>query len=139
MPSAMRPIFAWVSESPVVGVLLLAMSRFLNEPGAPVSDSYTPLPGDCCAPSLFAFVPARQPTEASTAPGFAFVPFVLAFAGPWTTTSVTMLARKQSFTDGALPLQSGVPAGAFLPVGRFTFVKVAPPSDERKRPPPVAA
>src|SRR3954453_18369546 len=126
MPRARRPIFACVSESPVVGVLLLAMSRFVKEPGAPVSDSYTPLPGDCWAPSLFVFVPARQPTAASTAPGFAFAPFVWSFFGPWTTTSGTMFARKQSFTDGALPLQSGVGACAFFPVGSLAFTKLAP-------------
>src|SRR3954462_4558907 len=99
-----------------------------------------PLPGDCWAPSAFVFVPARQPPAAATAPGFASSPpFVLSFVGPCTTTSVTMFARKQSFTVGALPLQSGVPAGWFLPVGRVTLSKLAPPSVDRKRPPPVAA
>src|SRR3954453_18855222 len=99
-----------------------------------------PLPGDCWAPSAFFFVPPRQPTAATTAPGLAFAsPAVCAFAGPCTTTSVTMFARKQSFTVGALPLQSGVPSGWFLPVGRFTLSKLAPPSLERKRPAPVAA
>src|SRR3954471_19502973 len=107
----MRPILGCVSGSPAVGLLLPAMSRFVKVPGAPVFEWYTPLPGDCCAPSLFFAVPARQPTAASTAPGFAFAPAVLPFAVPCTTTSVTMFARKQSFTVGALPLQSGVPAG----------------------------
>src|SRR3954453_16712074 len=99
-----------------------------------------PLPGDCIAPSSFFFWPARQPTAATTAPGFASSsPAVSALAGPCTTTSVTMLARKQSCTVGDLPVQSGVPSGASLPVGRFTFAKLVPPSVEGNRPPPVAA
>src|SRR5690349_19664226 len=98
-----------------------------------------PLPGDCCAPSVFCLVPARQPTAARTAPGFASAPVVTLLAAPWTTTSVTMFARKQSLTVGALPVQSGVPAGALAPVGRLTFTKLAPASLERNSPPPVAA
>src|SRR3569833_2775439 len=98
-----------------------------------------PLPGACCAPSVFALFPARQPTAARTAPGLALAPVVGALAAPWTTTSVTMFARKQSLTGGALPVQSGVPAGAFAPGGRLTFSKLAPASVERNRPPPVAA
>src|SRR3954451_9179745 len=96
-----------------------------------------PLPGDCTAPSALVLVPARQPTAAMTAPGWPLAVWVL--RGPWTTTSVTMLARKQSLTVGALPVQLGVGFVAPAPVGRLTFVKLAPPSVERYRPAPVAA
>src|SRR3954453_19142261 len=97
MPSAMRPMRAWVSTSGGIGVELRAEARWGNEPGAPLSEPYMPLLGDCGAPSALDFWPARQPTAARTAPGFAFSPVVFAFARPWTTTSVTMFARKQSF------------------------------------------
>src|SRR3954464_3839066 len=113
------------------------MSTFLNVPGSPVGDAYMPLPGDCLPPSAFGFWPARQPTAAITAPGWASG--VAAFFGPCTTTSVTMFARKQSFAVVGLPLQSGVGGFAPAPVGRFTFWNETPPSVERKRPLPVAA
>ena len=90
-----------------------------------------PLLGDCWAPSALVAWPARQPTAASTAPGWAFSPEVFALAGPCTTTSVTTLARKQSLAVTGCPWQS--------PVGRSTFVKLAPASVDRNRPPPVAA
>src|SRR3954452_25186634 len=96
-----------------------------------------PLPGDCTAPSALVLVPARQPTAAMTAPGW--LPAVWVLRAPWTTTSVTMLARKQSLAVGALPEQLGVGAVATAPVGRLTLSKLAPPSVERYRPPPVAA
>jgi len=131
MPSAIRPMRDCVSTSGGIGVELPAKSRFLKLPGSPLSDSYMPLPGDCSDPSALGLVPARQPTAASTAPGAALAPVVLAFAGPWTTTSVTMFARKQSLSVTGLPAQS--------PVGRLTLVKLWPASVERNRPAPVAA
>ena len=131
MPSAMRPMRACVRTSGGIGVALPAKSRFVKLPGSPVSEPYMPLFGDCGDPSAFAFWPARQPTAARTAPGLAFAPLVFAFAGPWTTTSVTTFARKQSLALTGLPAQS--------PVGRLTFAKLAPASVERNRPPPVAA
>src|SRR5882724_3854571 len=106
---------ACVSTSGGIGVELPAKSRLVNEPGSPVSEPYMPLLGDWGAPSAFAFWPARQPTAARTAPGFAFAPVVFALAGPCTTTSVTALARKQSLVVTGRPAQS--------PVGRLTFAK----------------
>src|ERR1700682_1229461 len=79
-----------------------------------------PLCADCTRPSpLFTARPARQPTAAST-------------ACPWllTTTSVTMLAKKQR-RSVVLPAQS--------PVGRLTLTKDDPALSERKRPLLVAA
>src|SRR4051794_40024149 len=118
MPRAMRPSSDWLD----VGI-----ATFLKLPGAPVRGVYMPLPGDCGAPAALCLVPARQPTAAITAPG-------RGDPGPpaaCTTTSVTMLARKQFLTDGALPAQ--------LPVGSTTLANVAPASVERDSPPPVAA
>src|SRR5690349_4686497 len=99
MPSAMRPMRDWLSMGSVAPSWLegLAKSTFVNVPGAPVFDTYMPLPGDCADPSALGLVPARQPTAAITAPGLAEAPD-LPLSGPWTTTSVTMLARKQSLT-----------------------------------------
>src|SRR3981081_3354114 len=79
-----------------------------------------PLYGDCTERSpLFRARPPRQPIAAST-------------ACPWllTTTSVTMLAKKQR-RSVVLPAQS--------PVGRLTLTKDAPALSERKRPLLVAA
>src|SRR3954454_19031388 len=95
MPRSMRPSSLW---------LFVGIAAFLKLPGAPLVDVYMPLPGDCGTPAALFLVPERQPTDAMTAPGLA----VPAPPGACTTTSVTMLARKQFLTDGALPAQSPV-------------------------------
>src|SRR4051812_35742322 len=97
MPSAMRPMRAGVGTWGGTGGGWPARAGLVNERGSPLWEPYMPLLGDCGAPSALDFWPARQPTAARTAPGFAFSPVVFAFARPWTTTSVTMFARKQSF------------------------------------------
>src|SRR5438874_6373446 len=96
-----------------------------------------PLFGDSSEPSALCLSPARQPTAAMTAPGFAFAVFGL--SGPGTTTSVTMLARKQSLSVFGFPVQSGVGELTPAPVGRLVLTNVAPPSVERNSPSPVAA
>src|SRR3954469_19265740 len=120
MPRAIRPMRAWPSMGSVAPTLSAALPKptLVNVPGAPVGDVYIPLPGDCSEPSALCLVPARQPTAAMTAPG---VGAPLPLAAPWTTTSVTMLARKQSLTVGGLPVQSGVAPVAPAPVGRSTL------------------
>ena len=70
--------------------------------------------------------PARQPTTAITEPAAAWVEVVAL-----TTTSVTMLAKKQSGVVVS-PWQFGVyPAGV---VGRFSLKKLAPPLLDLNRP-----
>src|SRR4051794_25430788 len=78
---------------------------------------------------MFGRWPARQPTAASTAPGLA--PGVAEFAAPWTTTSVTMLAKKQLWSSNVWP--------AHEPVGSLTSVQLRPSSFDRYRPALVAA
>ena len=78
-------------------------------PGRPVAELYRPLRGDCGLPSALSFWPARQPTAASTLP----VPCC-------TTTSVTMLAKKQVGCATSVQV-----------VGSTTLVKLAPASAER--------
>src|SRR3954451_6149558 len=97
-----------------------------------------PLLGDSTFPSGPSLLPARQPTAATTLP-----PVCPKLSGACTTTSVTMLAKKQPATM-PLPVQSGfsgAPLGSPLvrPVGRDTFSKLPPASVDRYRPAPVAA
>ena len=75
-----------------------------------------PLRGDCTAPlPLFFARPARQPTAAIT------------FCPPaWTTTSVTMFAKKHAALVVS-PAQAGL-------VGRLTLTKFTPASVDRKSP-----
>src|SRR6476619_3157879 len=97
----MRPSEAWSARPEAVS--------FLNEPGRPVRERYMPLRGDCTEPSVLVRRPPRQPTEASTVPGFTWDP-VPPFAA--TTTSVT---TERSAHCGRLRVS--VTPAHFLPVG----------------------
>src|SRR3954470_14310816 len=88
-----------------------------------------PFCGDSGLPAMFGRRPARQPTAASTAPGLA--PGVAEFDAPCTTTSVTMLAKKQLWSSNVWP--------AHEPVGSLTSVQLRPSSTDRYRPALVAA
>src|SRR2546421_516280 len=60
----MRPIRFWGAKP--------GASTLVNEPGAPSSERYRPLPGDWMLPSGLRCAPPRQPTAARTAPPGAF-------------------------------------------------------------------